>query len=114
MGNLTGKSIGLVKGCDVCEDGTGWGKVLRVLIEIDIHHPIPRGQTNNLSRVVSWISLTYENFPCLCFRCGRIAHELKFCDKGGQNLLNETEQFGTWLRADRNKRPPIERPRNAS
>lgn len=43
MENLIGKTIGLVMECDVYPNGTGWGKVLRSLIDLDIYQPISRG-----------------------------------------------------------------------
>lgn len=61
MGNFIGNNtIGLVKTCDVQNDGSGWGTVLRVLIELDLYKPITRGKTLNVKGIKTWIPLTYE------------------------------------------------------
>lgn len=91
MENFIDKTIGIEKECDVCANETGWGKVFRVLVELDLHQPILRGRTINLSRVASWIPLTCENLPRLCFRCDRIPHHSKFCDKGSHKLNAGTD-----------------------
>lgn len=42
-GHSIGSTIGTVMDCDVSEDGTGWEKALRVLIEIHVYQPLPHG-----------------------------------------------------------------------
>lgn len=45
IGTHIGSTIGEVKACDADKDGSGWEKALRVLIEMDLQNPIPRGRT---------------------------------------------------------------------
>lgn len=77
-----GTIIGEVKECDVWDDGTRWGKALRVLTEFDITQPITSGCTINLYGVSSYLPLTYKNLSRLCFQCGKISHGLQYCEKG--------------------------------
>lgn len=67
MGTLIGNTIELVKGCDIQSDESKWGKVLRVLIELDLYKPISRGRTLNIKGVKTWVPLTYEKLPRICF-----------------------------------------------
>lgn len=60
-----GKSIGVVKLCNVQRDGSWWGMVLRVLIELDLHKPILRGRTINVQGSLYWIPLTYKELPMM-------------------------------------------------
>lgn len=53
FGNLIGKTLGIVKKCDVQANGTAWGIVLRVLIEIDIIIPLSRDRMIGLAIVKS-------------------------------------------------------------
>lgn len=86
MENFIGSTFRLVMDYDVGADETGWEKSLHVLIEIDIHQLISRGQTINLSDYSSWIPFTYENLPHLCFRCGKISQDSSFCKKDGNKM----------------------------
>lgn len=99
-----GNTIRQVKKCDVRLDGSGWGKVLRVLIGIDINQPITTGRTINVKGVSYWIPLTYENLPTLCFRCGKITHRPQLCEKGGSKLYDDIDQFGVWLRVEKGRK----------
>lgn len=103
-GNSIGKTIGTVMECDVNEEGIGWEKVIRILIEINIYQPIPRGQTINVFGVVSWIPLTFENLPRICLKWGKISNDSNFYEKGSQKMNTRLEQFGLWLGVDRNKK----------
>lgn len=73
-------TIGKILECDVDEKGNGWGKVSRVLIELDLQRTIPHGRTLNVKGVKFWIPIIYEKLSRLCFHCGRIVHGLEGCD----------------------------------
>lgn len=94
LGLKIGKTIRQVKECVVRVNGIGWGKVFRILIKVDITQPITRGRTINVKGVSYWIPLTYENLPQLCFRYGKIMHELQLYEKDGLKLNYGSDQFG--------------------
>lgn len=94
-GKLFGESIGKVDEVDVKGDGSGWGKCLRVSIEMDLTKPLARGRTICVKGEKLWISLRYEKLLRICFDCGCIVH-------GNQGCKGETKghnQYGSWLRA---------------
>lgn len=98
MGTFIGNTIGTVKECDVQNDGSGWDAVLRVLIELDIHKRITRGQTLNVKGIKTWAPLTYEKLLKNCFRCGRIIHGQGLCDGEKASYNSSSGHFGPWLR----------------
>ncbi|XP_042958054.1 uncharacterized protein LOC122293569 [Carya illinoinensis] len=96
VGTQIGKTIGNVKEVDVREDGIGWGRYLRVKIELDLRKSIARGRTANVLGSRIWVPLSYEKLPKICFKCGRLVHGVEGCaglvGRGGGS------QYGTWLR----------------
>lgn len=58
IGALIGRSLGPVQEIDVEKEGSAWGKVLRLLIEIDIITPLAQGKTLNLKGMKTRISIT--------------------------------------------------------
>lgn len=44
VGYLIRNTIGIVKDCDVREDGMAWGKALHVFIGLDSHKPLVRAK----------------------------------------------------------------------
>lgn len=51
MRTFIGNTIEEVKKCDVHTDGKAWGKVLRILIEINLLKPITRSRTLNIKGI---------------------------------------------------------------
>ncbi|KAF5449950.1 hypothetical protein F2P56_030343 [Juglans regia] len=103
-GRQLGNTIGVVEEVDVKEDGSGWGRYLRVMIVIDLQKPLARGRTINVRGEKLWIPVRYEKLPRFCFSCGCLIH-----GKGGcVNKSEGAEQYGVWLRADM-KREKIKR-----
>lgn len=56
-GRLIGNTIGRVRAVDVQPDGSGWGKFLRVQIEMDLRKTIARGRTISVENSKLWIPL---------------------------------------------------------
>jgi hypothetical protein len=48
VGLLIGNMVGSVEDIDVVVDGVGWGKYLRVKVEVDVGRPLARGRTIHL------------------------------------------------------------------
>lgn len=68
-----------MKVCDVKEDGFGWGKVLRLCIEMDVHKPLSQDRTIKCQGNRSWMLIKYEKLTKICFRCGKITHGRGAC-----------------------------------
>ncbi|KAF5447236.1 hypothetical protein F2P56_032804 [Juglans regia] len=106
-GQQIGSSVGKVLEVDVGEDGIGWGKALRVRVEVPLTKAIARGSFLNVQGQKVWVTFKYEKLPKICFSCGWILHGETGClsGKGDQSETDEnSRQFGPWLRAERNIR----------
>ena len=53
-----------------------------------------------------WLNFKYERLPHLCYSCGIISHETKFCSKADLALDSSLNPFGDWLRVDSNLKTP--------
>lgn len=95
-GNLIGKSIGRVLDVDVEVDDVGWGRLLRVRIEISLNKALASGRLITVKGENCWISFKYEKFPRICFCCGKISHS-EDCKLPTEKT--STIQYGSWLRA---------------
>lgn len=93
-------TIGVFKNCDVKDDGSGWGVVLRVCIEMELQKPTARGRTLNIKDSKIWVPLTNVKLSRLCFRCGRIVHGQEFCKRETASPKFSNDQFGPWLRTN--------------
>lgn len=76
-------TIGTVEDCEVTEEGSAWGEVLRVFIELDLIKLLARGRIVNLKGNRLWVSITYEKLPRLRFNCGKLVRGDQGCDKEG-------------------------------
>jgi hypothetical protein len=103
VGYKIGASIGVVEEVDVTGEGVGWGRCLRIRVEVDITKPLERGRVLDLNGKPIWVSFRYEKLPYFCHFCGRIVHDKESCDgKRGfrQNAGDTSRQWGSWLQAD--------------
>ncbi|XP_042974687.1 uncharacterized protein LOC122306320 [Carya illinoinensis] len=62
-GLLIGALVGRVLEVDTAEDGIGWGKFLRVKLEVSLHKPIARGRFVNSYGKKLWVQFQYEKLP---------------------------------------------------
>ncbi|XP_042988656.1 uncharacterized protein LOC122316186 [Carya illinoinensis] len=95
MGEVIGRSMGEVVEVDVLEDGSGWGRCLRVKVEYDLRKPLARGRTIVVDGKTCWVPFQYEKLPRMCFKCGRIVHEKEGCKESAES----SSQYSVWLRA---------------
>lgn len=58
-----GNSVDLVETVDADEEDIGWGKQLRVRVQIDLTLPIAQGRTVNIDGEKCWIPFQYEKLP---------------------------------------------------
>uniref|UniRef100_A0A2N9JBI5 CCHC-type domain-containing protein n=1 Tax=Fagus sylvatica TaxID=28930 RepID=A0A2N9JBI5_FAGSY len=100
--------------CKVCVPTYGrffWRRFIRLRIEVDITKPLipgvflPRPELNDL-----WIGLKYEKLPEVCFRCGLIGHDSRFCGANHRKLSNQFGEkfiaYGPRLRSENELTPP--------
>jgi hypothetical protein len=107
IGSKIGESMGRFLDIDLAGDGAGWGRCLRIRVEIDLSKPLERGRALNLKGNSHWVMFKYEKLPMLCFDCGRIIHGVKGCPVSRSSRLNSTtgvKEWGVWLRADDGRR----------
>jgi hypothetical protein len=102
-----GESMGKFIEVDLVGEGAGWGRCLRIRVEIDLSKPIERGRALTLAGKSYWVTFQYEKSPMFCFECGRIIHGDKGCPiprSSRRNATNDAKAWGVWLRADDGRR----------
>ena len=74
-------------------------RFLRIRVEIPLNKPLRRG-----SRVISsegdkaLVAFKYERLVGLCYRCGTLGHEEKFCITPLETAEGE-HPYGEWMKA---------------
>nr|XP_027108780.1 uncharacterized protein LOC113728590 [Coffea arabica] len=74
------------------------GKHLKILAEVNLKEPLPRGSMVKSNGGTRWIEFKYEKCPDFCFCCGLIGHNERICNRKGVDVDREN-QYGNWLRA---------------
>ena len=113
IGNAIGRSLEV----DVPESGLGWGRYLRIRVDIEIAQPPLRGKILEFEDGAPfWVDFRYEHLPIYCYRCGIIGHSMNDClagrRGGGDNTFFE-DKFGPWLRATPVRGGPYRRQRES-
>ncbi|XP_041001574.1 uncharacterized protein LOC121247263 [Juglans microcarpa x Juglans regia] len=99
-GERIGKSLGQVLDVDVDEDGIGWGKYLKVQVELNLQKPITQGRIIMVQGKKLWLPFKYDKLPHLCFICGWILHGVSRCTLVADTDRSNKPQFGPWLLVD--------------
>lgn len=63
------------------ENGSKQGRVIKILVEVELNKPLLRGTKINIDGEQEWIDFKYELLPSFCFYCGLIGHQEKSCEK---------------------------------
>jgi hypothetical protein len=104
VGEDIGNGIGRFIEADVPEDGIGWGRYLRIRVDIDISLPLFRGKIlEGVDGSPFWVDFQYEHLPTFCYQCGLLGH-------GGSEFIvgrglsdkmvdGASDLYGSWLRA---------------
>lgn len=79
LGQKIGSSLGEFIAADVAGDGGGWGRCLRIRVNLDLTKPLERGRTLLVAGKTYWVSFKYEKLPLICFSWGRIVHGSSGC-----------------------------------
>lgn len=103
VGIKIGESIGELEDIEIEEDGIGWGRYLRIRVNVDITKPLERGRALQLGGKSIWVNFKYEKLPNFCFYCGCILHGNKGCGGIRSTRRPSTageKPWGTRLRAE--------------
>lgn len=107
VGEKIGESMGVLEDVDVAGEGVGWGRCLRIRVNMDLTKPLERGRALHLGDQIHWVDFKYEKLPLFCFHSGRIIHERSGCSVRStyRSSLNEGEkQWGIKLRAESSRK----------
>ena len=78
-------------------------RFLIIRVDIQLSKPLrQRTPVINLEGDKTWVAFKYERIVGLCYLCGYLGHEMKFCPHHGSNSSNiETASlpYGDWLKA---------------
>jgi hypothetical protein len=103
VGEDIGNAIGRTIEVDVPENGIGWGRYLRICVDIDITQPLLRGKILEFDGGAPfWVDFRYEHLPIFCYQCGMLGHSVHDCLEGrrsGGDPNTPIDKFGPWLRA---------------
>ncbi|KAF4377518.1 hypothetical protein F8388_025009 [Cannabis sativa] len=88
---------------------------LRFRAIVDIEKPLFSGFYLRRKGIKDlWIRYQYEKLPKMCFKCGALSHDLKFCFKTPTVIKDEKRSFfpmfGTWMNEDAVERSPFHLP----
>ncbi|XVF44810.1 hypothetical protein PTKIN_Ptkin02bG0154100 [Pterospermum kingtungense] len=102
MAERIGNKIGTFKTVDHNPTRPGWGRNLRLGMEIDIFKPLSRFVSIPIGRNKDdvWGRLGHERLPLFYCGCGKIGHSEFECEMAGSsNDTDAVKQYGDWLRA---------------
>ncbi|CAA0834207.1 ubiquitin-associated (UBA)/TS-N domain-containing protein [Striga hermonthica] len=97
-----GKLFEKVLDVRIPETGEMGGRIIKILVEINLKEPIIRGTRINLGSEAKWITFRYENLQTFCYYCGLIGHADLNCEKKKEDvrcMKLSSGQYGEWLRA---------------
>ncbi|KAH7859138.1 hypothetical protein Vadar_032063 [Vaccinium darrowii] len=107
---IIGKRMGVLLALEAAPDGFCLARgFLRIRVEINIEHPLPRGfwlRGKTDSSRDRWVSFKFEKLSDFCYGCGRIGHDNRGC-RFVTKEEGENSGYGPELRTSRAKRSAI-------
>lgn len=97
LGSLFPKCLNVI----LPENGSKLGRMLKLLVEVNLSKPLLRGTKLKLEQELLWVDFKYEMLPTFCFYCGIVGHQEKNCDKKVRDSIAscvKEGQYGDWLR----------------
>lgn len=85
----------------ISETGSKNGKLMKLLMDIDLGKPLLRGTRIKLDNEVVWADFKYEQLPTFCFYCGRVGHSDRLCEEKVRDSKDSNiheGQYGEWLK----------------
>lgn len=108
VGTKIGNSMGEFLDISMPGSGCREGRLMKILVNINITTPIRRGMKLKLDDGDPfWVEFRYEKLPTFCCYCGYLGHEQRSCMRQAKDMENgkfvvET-QYGNWLRVSPSK-----------
>ncbi|KAF5475845.1 hypothetical protein F2P56_007609 [Juglans regia] len=109
VGKQIGKNVGKVLKVHSDDRGIGWGKFMRIRVEMYITKALMRGMFLTFDGRKTWVQFKYERLPTFCLKCGVIRHNGKSCQSSPK--ASPQNQYGVWLRAPAAKEGDINQKR---
>ena len=98
VGTDIGKGLGRVVDVDSKVIASDQACFLQIRVEIPLDKPIRRGSKIQGSKGdMVWIAFKYERLIGLCFNCGRLGRETKYCGNP-KDVEGNGNQYGDWLK----------------
>ncbi|CAA0840702.1 Unknown protein [Striga hermonthica] len=97
-----GEKIGKTLTIQIPNEGGQVGQVIKVLVELQVSEPIPRGSFIRVGSESTWVDFKYEALQTFCCYCGLIGHSDRVCVPKAEDVKRGglcVCQFGEWLRA---------------
>ncbi|CAA0830802.1 Unknown protein [Striga hermonthica] len=82
--------------------GSWDGQLVKILVEMNLNEPIPRGANVKLGQDCKWVDFRYEHLQTFCYYCGKIGHNDRGCSSKKEDInrgIVKHCQYGDWLKA---------------
>ncbi|CAA0832457.1 Unknown protein, partial [Striga hermonthica] len=102
VGLKIGKAFKSLRNVVIATTGNHGGKLLRLLVIVDINEPLPRIAKIRLGDQIVSVCFQYEKLINHCHYCGIIGHLDRGCRKKMEDVTNNSvkeDQYGEWMRA---------------
>ncbi|CAA0811789.1 Uncharacterized mitochondrial protein AtMg01250, partial [Striga hermonthica] len=102
VGLKIGKIFPRVNNVVVVGAGSHGGKILRLLVSVNLNESLPRCANIRLGDQIVSVSFKYEKLINMCHYCGLVGHLDRSCSERIDAIKNNSlkeGQFGEWMRA---------------
>ncbi|CAA0837917.1 Unknown protein, partial [Striga hermonthica] len=102
VGLKIGQAFHKVKNVVIATTGNHGGKILKLLVTLNVEESIPRMAKVRLGNQLVTVGFKYEKLINLCHYCRKIGHLDRACQLKMDDIRNNSlreEQYGDWLRA---------------